>query len=125
MKKLSIGLTVAVSLALSACSFSHKSENISITTQDNRSDLNFTANYPVDKTGAIQTYMENFFKEDRIFKSVSDMKKAEIRLKDGTQFYLSCEPGFIGIDFNRDKNSFTSYTHMKKMIAGFGKALKD
>lgn len=125
MKKIIITLAIAASVALSACKLNHTSSNISITTQDNPGNLNFTANYPENKTEATQSYIESFFKEDRIFKSASDEKKVEIKLKDGTQFYLSYEPGFISINFDRAKNSFTSYTQMKKMIAGYGNVLKD
>ena len=125
MKRVLISLAVVASIAINACGFNHKSDHISISTKDNPGELNFTADYPEDKTAATQSYIENFFKEDRIFKSESDAKKVEIKLKDGTQFYLSYEPGFISINFDRDKNSFTSYTQMKKMISGFGNALKD
>ncbi|MEJ5994677.1 hypothetical protein WG904_09645 [Pedobacter sp. Du54] len=125
MKKIILTLAIVASAALSACKFNPTHNNISITTQDNPGHLNFTANYPENKTGATQTYMESFFKEDRIFKSVSDAKKVEVTLKDGTQFYLSYEPGFISINFDRDKNSYSSYLQMKKMISGFGNVLKD
>jgi hypothetical protein len=125
MKKTLFGLAIVTSLALSACGFSHRGGNISITTQDNPDNLNFKANYPEDKTGATQSYMETFLKEDRIFRSASDAKKVEIKLKNGMQFYLSYEPGFISIDFDRHKNSYTSYIQLKKMISGFGNALKD
>lgn len=125
MKKIMITWATVASLALSACSFNHRSNNISITTQDRDNSLNFTANYPDDKTGAAQSYIESFFKEERIFISSADAKKAEISLKDGSHFYLTYEPGYIAINFDRNTNSYTSYTQLKKMIAGFGNALKD
>ncbi len=111
-------------IGFSACK-SHNGDNISISTKDTEGTLKFTANYPEQKTGATQAYIESYFKEDRIFKFVSDSKKIEIKLPDGTQFYLNYEPGFIEMNFDKGKNSFSSYSRMKKMIAGFGNALKD
>jgi len=125
MKKIVFGLALVASLALSACGFNHRNGSISMSTKDDADNLNFTAKYPENKTDATQSYIETFFKEDRIFSSVTDSKKVEIKLKDGTQFYLSYEPGLISINFDRDKNSNTSYTQMKKMISGFGNVLKD
>jgi hypothetical protein len=125
MRKMIIGLALVASLALSACGFDHRSGNISIANKDTEQNLSFTANYPEDRTGATHDYIESFFKEDRIFNSVTDAKKVEIKLADGTKFYLSYEPGFISINLDRDKNSATSYMQMKKMIAGFGNVLKD
>lgn len=125
MKKTLFTLALLASIALSACNFNRSTDNISLSTEDSQNKLSFTANYPEDKTGAIQGYIESYFKEDRIFKSVADAKKVDIKLQDGTQFYLNYEPGFISISFNRNKNSFSSYQRMKKMVAGFGKVLKD
>ncbi|MES2651825.1 MAG: hypothetical protein V4663_08795 [Bacteroidota bacterium] len=124
MKKL-IAMAIVASVALSACESRHNRNSNYIRIKDNENYLNFTANYPENKTATAQQYIEKSFKEDRIFKSVSDVKKVEIRLSDGTQFYLNYEPGYLSIDFERDKNSFTSYNRMKRMIAGFGNALKD
>ncbi|RYG15925.1 MAG: hypothetical protein EOO07_14320, partial [Chitinophagaceae bacterium] len=109
MRKIIFGVAVVASLTFPACRFNHSEGNISITTKDNADHLSFTANYPEHKTNATQNYVEDFFKEDRIFRSESDVKKVEIKLKDGSQFYLSYEPGYISINFDRDKNSYASY----------------
>ncbi len=118
-------MAIVASVALSACESRHNRNSNYIRIKDNENHLNFTANYPENKTTTAQQYIEKSFKEDRIFKSPSDVKKVEIRLSDGTQFYLNYEPGYLSIDFERDKNSFTSYNRMKRMIAGFGNAIKD
>ena len=110
-------------LLLGACNFNRN--DISIVTSDNENQLNFSANYPENRTAKAQLYVEKMFNEDRIFKSVSDVKTVEIKLVDGTRFQLSYEPGKVVIDFDRDKNSFASYKRMKAMIAGFGNAIKD
>ncbi len=111
---------------LSACTNNSRSHHrTSITVKDNNSELNFKATYPERQTVAAQSYIEKFYQEERIFGSPQDVKKAEITLNDGTQFYLTYEPGFISINFDRDDNSSTSYHRMRKMIDGFGKALKD
>ena len=113
------------SVALSACESHHDRNSNYVRVKDNENHLEFTANYPKNKTAIAQQYIERSFKEKRIFNLVSDVKKVEIRLVDGTHFYLNYEPGYLSIDFERNKNSFTSYTRMKRMIDGFGNALKD
>ncbi len=123
--KLIIVLAIVASVALSACESKHDRNSNYIRVKDNENYLKFTANYPENKTEIAQRYIERSFKEDRIFNSISDVKKVEVRLVDGTHFYLNYEPGYLSIDFDRDKNSFNSYNRMKRMIAGFGNALKD
>lgn len=113
-------------LALGACNSNSRSHHhTSITVKDNSSELNFKATYPERQTIAAQNYIERFLQEERIFGSPQDVKKVEIKLNDGTQFYLAYEPGFISINFDRDNNSSKAYHRMRRMIDGFGKALKD
>lgn len=126
MKTIIINIYLIGFLALIACNLNPgNNHNISITTKDNRSELSFKADYPTNRTAAVQKYIEQSLKEERIFSLVSDVKKVEITLTDGTWFYLNYEPGFISIRFDRAKNSFAAYNRMKSMIAGFGKAIKD
>ncbi|SFG65526.1 hypothetical protein [Pedobacter insulae] len=126
MKRTILPICLLGCLALGACNLNPGNRHsISITTQDNGSDLNFKANFPENKTTIAQDYIESNLKETRIFSSLNDVKKVAIRLNDGTQFYIRYEPGFIAINFDRDKNSFSSYNRMKKMISGFGNAIKD
>lgn len=111
---------------LGACNNNSRShQHTSITVKDHNSELSFKATYPDRQTVAAQSYIERSLQEERIFGSPQDVKKVEIKLNDGTQFYLTYEPGFISINFNRDDNSLTSYHRMRRMIDGFGKALKD
>lgn len=121
MKIIILNLFLVGCLLIGACNFNR--DHISITTKDNGDYVNFTAIYPEHKTAKAQQYIETSFKEDRIFKLPSDAKKVEIRLVDGTHFNLKYEPGYLAIHFDRDKNSNESYQQMKKMIAGFGKAI--
>lgn len=125
MSKKLICVILVASLTLSACGFGYKNKNISITSKDNESSLDFKAHYPEDKTAIIQRYIESSFKEDRIFKSITDSKKVKIRLENGSQFYLNYEPGFIAINFDRESNSIIAYQQMKRMISGFANALKN
>jgi hypothetical protein len=126
MKIIKILVCLMGCLLVSACNLNRaNNHHISITTKDNGSDLSFKADYPTNRTAAVQKYIEQSLKEERIFNSVSDVKKAEITLTDGTWFYLNYEPGFISINFDRAKNSFTAYNRMKTMIAGFGNVIKD
>ncbi|HTM99152.1 MAG TPA: hypothetical protein VL088_10435 [Pedobacter sp.] len=126
MKTTILSIFLMGCLALGACTKnSGNRHHTSITVQDNRDELNFKANFPEEKTAIAQNYIERNLKEDRIFTSANDIKKVEIKLNDGTQFYLNYEPGFISINFDRDNNSFTAYNRMKNMIAGFGNAIKD
>jgi hypothetical protein len=126
MKTIKILICLIGCLLIGACN-SNRSHNhhISITTKDSGNDLSFKADYPVNRTAAVQKYIEQSLKEERIFSSVSDVKKAEITLSDGSSFYLNYEPGFIAISFDRAKNSFAAYKQMKGMMAGFGKVIKD
>lgn len=126
MRIVIINICLIGCLTLGACnSNSRNHQHTSITVKDNSSELNFKATYPERQTMAAQNYVESSLQEERIFGSPQDVKKVEIKLSDGTQFYLTYEPGFISINFDRDDNSSASYHRMRKMIDGFGKALKD
>ena len=121
MKIIILNLCLVGCLLIGACNSNRG--HISITTKDKGTSLKFTASYPENKTAKAQQYIEKSFKEDRIFNAPNDSKKVEIRLVDGTHFNLTYEPGYLAIHFDRNKNSNGSYQQMKKMIAGFGKAI--
>lgn len=123
MKCIIFSITLFMGLTLGSCNFRNHND-VSIQTEDSNNYLHFTANYPERKTEYVQNYIEKSLKEPRIFNSVSASKQVEIKLNDGTQFYLSYKPGYVSIDFNRDKNSVSSYFRLKNMMKGFGESLK-
>ncbi len=123
MNKIGIALALVASLLLNACGFNNNNRNISLRTSDSKNELTFTAKYPDRKTKKVQDYIEKFCEKDQLFEAATDAKKTAIKLADGTQFELSHKPGYLSIDFDRDKNSAASYDKMKEMIAGFGNAL--
>ncbi|MES2417127.1 MAG: hypothetical protein V4541_03010 [Bacteroidota bacterium] len=125
MKRTFIILALFASAVITGCNFNKGGNNIALSTKDSTNDFDFSASYPERKTAAVQLYLENSLHETRIFNAISDKKKTEITLADGARFYLNYEPGFLEIHFEKDKNSYTAYAKLKKVCAGFGKALKD
>lgn len=105
------------------CNFRDGSDDLSISVKNNEAGYNFEATYPERKTEKVVAYLEKELQNDELFTASSDIKNMDVVLADSTRFYLKSEPGFIVIDFKKQKNSFSSYQKMEKVCAGLKELL--
>ena len=96
--------------------------NQSIAVRSTDEAYNFKAVFPERKSKRVAEYIEDALKDERIFDK-GYKKDAEILLGDGRRFYIKSYPGFIEIDFKKDKNSFTSYQKLKDLCMGIKETL--
>lgn len=107
----------------SGCNIGNKSNSQSISITNSAEGYNFRASYPEGKSKSVVAYIEGALKDNRIF-DAGAKKNAEIVLGDGSRFFLKAYPGFIEIDFKKDKNSFTGYQKLKELCEGVKDTLK-
>ncbi len=107
----------------SGCKFSGSADSQSISIRNTAEGYNFQASYPERKSKSVVDYVEGTLKDNRIF-DAAEKKDAEIVLGDGSRFYLKAYPGYIEIDFKKNKNSFTAYQKLKELCAGIKDTLK-
>ncbi len=125
MKKSYLILSLIVATLGFGCNFGVDSENQSISIKNNDVGYNFEASYPKKKTEKVVAYIEETLKDDALFTAPSDVKNMDIVLPDSTKFYLKAEPGFIVIDFKKQKNSLTSYQKMEELCKGIKELLSN
>ncbi|WP_199138737.1 hypothetical protein [Pedobacter sp. ASV12] len=122
MKRIYLMVALVAVLA-SGCKFGGHADSQSISIRNTNEGYNFQASYPERKSKYVVDYVERTLKDDRIF-DAAEKKDAEIVLGDGSRFYLKAYPGYVEIDFKKNKNSFTSYQKLKELCAGVKDTLK-
>jgi len=125
MKKSFLTLGLLITIFGFGCNFGADSENQSISIKNNDAGYNFEASYPKGKTEKVVAYIEKTLNDDQFFTAPSDLKNMDVVLSDSTRFYLKAEPGFIVIDFKKQKNSFTSYKKMEELCQGLKELLSE
>ncbi len=125
MKGLYLILTLLFSTLGLSCNFKGGNDNLSISVKNNEEGYNFEASYPERKTDKVVAYLEKTLADETLFTASSDLKNTNVILADSTRFYLKAEPGFIVIDFKKQKNSMSSYQRMEKVCAGLKDVLSN
>lgn len=125
MKALSLYLSILLTILGLGCNFRSASDNLSISVKNNDAGYNFEATYPERKTDKVVAYLEKALQDEQLFTAPSDIKNVNVVLPDSTAFYLKAEPGFIVIDFKKQKNSFSSYKKMEEVCAGLKELLSN
>jgi hypothetical protein len=99
-------------IGLGSCS---KSGDLKVSVKDSESEYRFSANYDRSKTIAAQQTINRAVKPNRIFADHDDHVDKEIKLVDGTTFYLNSAPGNMEITFDKRTNNVHSYEMIKKL----------
>ncbi|MFD0939232.1 hypothetical protein [Pedobacter boryungensis] len=115
-------LIALICFVLFGCNSNQSSQSISV--KKTEAAYNFEASYPEKKTAKVISYIESTIKDD-LFSTVNSKHNAEVLLNDSTKFYLKAEPGFIIIDFKKQKNSITSYQKLEKLCMGIKEVISE
>ncbi|SKC03768.1 hypothetical protein [Dyadobacter psychrophilus] len=114
-KLFSLSIVYAIMLLFTSCS-NHK--DLAVSVKDSETDYIFAAQYDRSKTIAVQQYINEALKPNRIFADHSEEVVKDIKLTDGSVFHLESSPGDFTVEFEKNKNSKGSYDNMRKVCLG-------
>ncbi|MFT3932226.1 MAG: hypothetical protein QM726_01320 [Chitinophagaceae bacterium] len=127
MKKnylLAFAAAISITLLFS-CRHHNHGGSIGITISESGNVYKLEADYNEDLTGKVQRYINRQIQPSTLFTSTDDYFDANTELKDNTRFYIKSSPGRLQIKFNKNENSYESYTRIKAMYKGIANVLKE
>ena len=106
------GLILAIVIALSSCFHDH---GINITVNDDDDVYRFRASYDRDMTDEVNRIINKHLHGQHSTAFVHTFTEKEIRLDDGTNFYIRSGPGRLRIRLDRDDNSEENCEEIRAM----------
>ena len=122
MKKIYLFIAVAILAITFGCEMNANNQSISVSV--NEEGYSFDAEYPKHKTDKVVTYIEKALEQDDFFSNAEGIKDENITLSDSSKFHIISEPGLLKINFDKRKNSETSYHKLVKLCTGIKEELK-
>lgn len=113
MKKSITSLCILLLIAVSSCL--NKKNDISVTVSESGTIFKFSARFPEDKTARVEKIMAENLSPNTIMTGGTKHIDATITLDDKTNFYMKSEPGDLNIEFDRYKNTKSSYERIRNM----------
>ncbi len=116
---------IAGMVGCASCSMFGNNHNISITLSESEHEYKILAHYPQVDTRKVEDYLTRKLGSESNVSFINTHIDAELTLNDSTTFYMKHEPGNLAIMFNKDRNSITSYHHIKTLGEGLKNLLKN
>jgi hypothetical protein len=102
----------------SSCMWNHHEGDTAISISDTKSSFSVSAYYDKNKTRKVQQCIDKHLGSNNNISFVNAQTDARITLDDKTKFYIRSYPGELKIKFDKEENSFESYTEIRKMCEG-------
>ncbi len=111
MKNSIVLLCILLLVAFSSCL--HGKDDINISVSESGTLLKFSARFPKDKTTKVEKIMAENLSPNTIMTGGTKDIDATITLDDKTNFHMKSEPGDLNIEFDRYKNTKSSYERIR------------
>jgi hypothetical protein len=108
---------IAMTTFCSSC-LTHHHGDTSISISETKDSYSMFVHFDKEKTGEIQRYIDKQIGRANNISFVHTEMNATIMLDDETKFYIKSFPGELKIKFDKTKNSYRSYTEIKRMCMG-------
>lgn len=120
--KTNFRIIICCFFALSMCAacghFNHHSNNTSIKISESNGEYCMSAYFNENKTKKIHEYMDEHLGDRNNFSFANAKIDARLTLDDRTTFYIKTSDRDLEIKLDKEKNSYESYTRVKKMCEG-------
>ncbi|HRI21800.1 MAG TPA: hypothetical protein PLA68_12645 [Panacibacter sp.] len=102
-----------------ACRHSgHDGANTSVKISESNGEYCMSAYFNGNKTKKIHEYMDQHLGDHHNFSFANTTIDGSLTLDDRTTFYIKASDGDLEIKLDKEKNSYESYTRVKKMCEG-------
>jgi len=120
MNKLTYLIALTFILLSFGCNF--KGHNLSLSTSDTNKEFRYKADYPAEKTGKLEKYLDHELNNDLPLDQNIDLS---VNYNGSEKFNLRATKGHLEILFNKKGSSLRSYLKIKALTEGISNKLSE
>ncbi len=113
MKKISWLIVCNLFMLCFALSCSQSGNHSNYKVSESERYYTIKAKYDESQSGKVDRFMTNYFEKDNNISFINTVIDADMKLDDGTKFYIKKQPGYIFIKFNKEENQPAAFRQIK------------